>query len=260
LEVFVSSGGALVALRTLPYNDTNSLSGISRELRITLGRIPQNIRERICQARLIGASGLDWSDMLGELGLEIVLAKAESLPPPSARLEFFHPPVSRWPLLLERVKTHRHAAAIAAVVVLLPILLFTARSFWEGRLESRWRSMEKKVAELEDLQKKIRQYRPWSNPVPEKMRALRTLVETFPAEGDLWVRTIKISPQNNKTPGATSTEGFTLNLTGFARSQEHIIHLQETLSKRPGVSDVHLKQYQGAPLQFTLSFTYLPQP
>jgi len=124
--------------------------------------------------------------------------------------------------------------------------------------------MKNTVANLEEIQKKVRQFRPWFEPIPQKLQALETLVATFPEQGDIWARSVQIGPfmEKNETGGRAvqSTEASKVSVSGFARSNAVLLSLQDRLRKQPGVSALQLQQIRGNnPIQFSLSFKWEPK-
>src|SRR4029453_12503143 len=58
VDVVVGTGGGIALVRSLPSprdSSTVDVNGISREVRITLGRLPQGIRNQVREAKFGGA-------------------------------------------------------------------------------------------------------------------------------------------------------------------------------------------------------------
>lgn len=103
--------------------------------------------------------------------------------------------------------------------------------------------MSANVAELEKLQKKIHQFRPWFSPNPETLPVFDTLASAFPETGEAWAKNIQI------------TEGTKVACNGFARNQNAVIALLEKLRGKPGVSELQVQQMRGQnPVEFSFSY------
>jgi hypothetical protein len=136
-------------------------------------------------------------------------------------------------------------AAIGVAVVLLPVITFFVRSRMESSLETRWSGMRRQVSELESLQQKIRQFRPWFESTPQTLRLLEEIVGAFPEEGDLWAKSVELG-ENGK-----------VTCSGFARSQSALSGLLDRLRERKDFSGVQIQQVRGAnPIQFTIGFKW----
>ena len=105
--------------------------------------------------------------------------------------------------------------------------------------------MRSNVADLEALQLKIRQFRPWFEPAPQTLEVLEALVAAFPDQGDVWAKSIHI------------TEGSKVACTGFARSQSALMALLDRLRSRPDVTGLQLQQVRGEnPVQFSVTYKW----
>jgi Tfp pilus assembly protein PilN len=271
VDVVVGAGGGIALVRSLPSpRDSSSVdvAGISREVRITLGRLPQGIRNQVREARFGGSpttarvlySGL--SADLGRMGINPTLEKREGENShPGAAIEAAghflrdepvifellpHEP-NRWLSLARRFdsKQHRVFAAIGVAVVLLPVITFFVRLRIESSLETRWAGMRRQVSELESLQQKIRQFRPWFETTPQTLRLLEEIVGAFPEQGDVWAKSVELG-ENSK-----------VTCSGFARSQSALSALLDRLRERKDFSGVQIQQVRGAnPIQFTIGFKW----
>ena len=274
-DVIVSSGGGIAAMRSLAVADP---AAFARELRITLGRLPEAVRQHVRRARLVGPAHPGLRETLGQMGFEAVEEEpgepggagvecaAFHLQKRPVPFEFFVPEISRWPATLERLNTRRGRQILGAALalVLLPLLAFIIRSHQESSLAEEWAGMKNSVADLEDIQKKVRQFRPWFEPGPQKLQALDTLISTFPERGDVWARSVQIGPFMEKGDGGgravQSAEAYKVSIAGFARSNAVLMTLQERLRKQPGISAVQPPQIRGNnPIQFSLSFKWEPK-
>lgn len=275
-DLIISCGGGCAAIRSIPsLGDADDPAAFTRELRITLGRLPESIRSRLRHARIVGSHPPTLRGILERMGIQFI--EEEATQPGGAALEcaqrhlhhrpipfeFFIAEPNRWNETLERFNTRRGRRIAAAVTALifLPLLGFSIRSHMENSLTTEWDGMKDTVGDLDVIQQKIRQFRPWYEPAPQKLQALRTVIAAFPDRGDLWTRSVQISPANDKNDassrGTAGAEATLVTVTGFSRSNAVLMGLQDTLSKQAGVSAVQLKQLRGNnPIQFSLTFKW----
>jgi hypothetical protein len=280
--VVTAGGGAIAALRSLaspmgteetPFDP----AAFCREVRITLGRLPAAIRKEVVQAQFGGTAESArrlWTEIGGDLQRMGIRSPAANAPLTSSTdlvktlaagaaaeaavrllrgetvpFEFVVPEVRRWESTLARLNTKRHRWIGLAVlgVILLPILLYIVRSEVEDHYNAEWTGMRDNVAQLDDLQQKIRRFRPWFDPAPETLTAIESLIAAFPEQGDVWAKSVQISP------------GYHVTCTGFARSQAALLPMLDRLRARPGITGLQVPQLRGdKPVQF--SITYLWQP
>ena len=291
-EVVVTArGGGVAALRSLPGpaapeagaepsalqpglgEETPAFdpAGFARELRITLGRLPQAVGQQVRRARFGGdpaaAARLRAAtqDTLVRLGLETVetadgtTARSANATAESAAVlalqrgpvpfEFVIPQPRKWEAAFVRYNTRRYRwiAGIAAALVFLPVLGFFVRSEQESHLEKRWAAMSGDVADLDALQAAIRRFRPWFEPQPQNLQVIETLFSAFPEQGDVWAKSIQIKPDGGVV------------CTGFARNRPAILALTDRLRKSQGVSGVQTQSIRGEnPIQFTLTYKWAP--
>ena len=272
VDVVISAGGGIAAVRSLagppPVGGVAfDAAQFSREVRITLGGLPAAVREQVREARFSGAPAasenlcIEIRQHLRRMGIDsrLVPPGDDGTAHPGAAIEtaalylrqqpvafeFVPPQVNRWQTLFQRFDSRRRRwIAIAAfALVFLPVFTFFVRSWIESSLTSDWDGMHKKVGELEVLQQKIRQFRPWFEPAPQSLQVLEALMGAFPDQGDVWAKSIQI------------VEGPKVTCSGFARSQAALNSLLDRLRARTDVADVQVQSVRGQnPIQF--SFTY----
>ena len=249
-------------------------AGFARELRITLGRLPQGVSQGVRQAhfggdpaaaaRLREAVGPALERMgitcdptpgnpanaatPGRANATAELAAAGTLLRRSVPFEFVTPLPRRWEAAFVRYNTRRYRwiAGIVAALILLPVFGFVLRSRQESRLEDEWAAMRPGVADLDSLQTAIRRFRPWFDGAPQDLQVVETLFAAFPEGGDAWAKSIQLKP------------GGLVTCTAFARNRQAISELTKRLRARPGVSDVQTPNIRGEkpPIQFTLTFKW----
>ena len=164
--------------------------------------------------------------------------------------EFVVPETKRWQEWLERVDSSRRRGLLigAAGLVLLPLLLLFIRSEIESHLQSRWDAMADNVADLDALQQKIHEFRPWFEPAPQGLQLLQSLVLAFPEQGDVWAKSIQVAEDGKVT------------CTGFARSQPALMALLARMRARPDITALQMQQIRGEnPIQFSITYQWEAQ-
>lgn len=270
-DAVITCGGGVAALRTLTGSATSP--SFAREVRITLGRLPEAVRQSVKHARIYGSQESGLRAILEYAGFDSIVEETGGAPNPAVEsaerflneapvpFEFLVPEPSRWPAALDRLNTKRgrQIAAGALALVVLPMLLFTIQSYRESHLTAEWDGMKNNVAELDVIQQKIRQFRPWFEPAPQKLQALETLIAAFPERGEIWTRSVQITNYMEKNEAAMPGGAVKTTFSGFARNNA-LQGLQERLPKQPGVSLMRLQQTRGNnPTQFTLTFRWEPK-
>jgi hypothetical protein len=279
----ISAGGGVVNLRTLDgaYEQVGAgrelqADQITRELRITLGQLPADVREAIQRLRVFGrneaatelaeelrTAAADWG-----LKLELIRDHAAAecglrLPPGTAissalsvavrqlagqaGMEFLPPRVSPWTRFAERYSSGKLAYAGAGVgaAALIVFLAFFVQQFVLWHWEAKWKSMEAPVTELTRMRDQIRRYRPWYDNSVRTLSILKQLTEAFPADGAVSAKTIELREPTRVT------------CSGTARNRDALINALDRLRKADGVADVHIEMTRGnTPLEFTFNFQW----
>ncbi len=281
----ITSGGGLAALRAL--EGTVETEGgrrllqadvVAREVRVTLGQLPAELRNNVKRIRIFGPRELaqplaDEMELRFEpagLRVEIVAAWAPdefgvqipSDAPVSAafslaaqflaehppRLEFLPPK----PTLVEQLVSKyssgklRTVGAVAGAIIALVAGLFLFQQVELILLRSQWNKMSAKVAELDGLQQQIQRYRPWFDTTFRSLTILKQLTSAFPEDGAVTAKSFQI--QN----------GNTVTCTGTARDNTALLKMLGQLRAAPGVTALKVEQIRGkAPMQFTFDFTFV---
>ena len=283
IGVQISCGGGLAALRTLEGALENEggkkliqTDVVARELRITLGQLPTEMRDAVRQIRVFGSAveAQQLTEELrqrvqpmgmrvervsayaaGEFGVKLP-ADAEVSPALSlaarhlARkgvpLEFLPPKVTPWKQFTARYSSAKlvYAGATAGAVALMIIGVFVVQQWQLSRLNSQWKRMAPKVAELEKMQQNIRKFRPWFDESVRSLSIMKRLTEAFPEDGSVTAKTMEIR------------ESGAVTCTGTARDNPAVIKMRDKLSATPGVSLVHTESRGKSPMQFTLTFRW----
>jgi len=275
-DVFLTAGDGCALLRSI------DVASLARELRITLGRLPEPLRPLVRNARIVSPRSPALRAALETLGFEsivetagdpgstAVVAARRKLRREPIPFEFLPPEPSRWPKQLQHLERYntprgRRITAAAAAVTLFPFVWFLWNVHTESRLNAKWNNMKASVADLETLQQKIRQFRPWFDATPTKLQPLRTLISAFPEQGEVWTRSVTIAAEKpaagSRTPVAA--DSVVVNISGFARNQEQLKAVHENLRKQPGVSAAPAPQIRtnnnpNEPLQFSFNFKWQP--
>lgn len=283
IGVQISCGGGLAALRTLE-GTLESEGGkklihtdvVARELRITLGQLPTEMRDTVKQVRVFGNDALaqqfteELRRRVEPMGMKVervtayaaeefgarlpadaVVAPALSL---AARhltgtgspLEFLPPKITPWQQFTARYSSAKlvWAGSTAGSVALVIAGAFFVQQWQLARLRSQWKDMEPKVTVLNKMQQNIRSYRPWFDESLRSLSILRRLTEAFPEDGTVTAKTVEI-------------RDLAVICTGTARNSQDLKRMREKLSVAPGVTDVHTEGQRGkSPLQFTLNFRW----
>jgi len=289
LDLAVSFGGGVTALRSLdetiisdqPGEDIDA-DAVAREIRITLGQLPQDLREAVHIVQVFGPADvtealcaelqalpdrMGMSVKAGEGSLEVDALQPDAfrklcpgafwgaagrlLNQPSA-LEFLPPRTSLFKQLTGRVSSRSTLwlGGAAAAVVLLVGGAFLYQHTRLSRLQAEWKAIEPKAQEMSALQDKIRQFRPWFDDSARNLVIVRKITEAFPEDGMVWAKTLEI-----KTVSDSDRKAVTCS--GKAKSNQEWLNMLERLRRTKGVEDLRFQQVRGdAPLQFALSFIW----
>ena len=280
----VTCGKGVVALRTLEGTvegeagrRTLHADVVAREVRITLGQLPTELRDAVKRFRVFGAPDLARQladeletrfvsygvrvevvtryapdDFAAQLPVETSLSPAFSLAAACLTdrkpvFEFLPPK----PGLLERLATRyssgrlRTAGLAGAGVLAIIVGAFLIQQIELWHYQSQWTHMKAKVTQLEGIKANIVQYRPWYDTSYPTLSILRELSIVFPQEGTVTAKSIQIR------------EGNEIVCTGTARDYASLLAVQAALQKTPGVSELKLQQIRGrAPMQFQFGFKF----
>jgi hypothetical protein len=282
VDLQVSCRGGIVALRALDeafetegMDKHLSADFLAREVKITLGQLPADFRDKVQQARIFGCGHVvqrfvtEIMPRLASMGLKVEEVErypenefAKRLPPETkvspalslaARhlteaepaLEFLPPKVRPWQRLTTRFSSRKVAwvSAAAAAAALLLGGAFIFQQWQVSSLQRQWAVMEPKVRELEVMQQQIKKFRPWFDESFRSLSILRKLAESFPEEGVVTAKTLEIR------------EASSVTCSGTARDNQAFLRMLDQLRAAKEVSDVKVDQVRGtAPMQFTFNF------
>lgn len=285
-DVVITAGGGVAGLRSLagPQSSGDTTfdpATFCREVRITLGRLPETVRQQVRRAEFGGPSaqklclatrydllrmGIESPECRYGPGVDAAAPDAPGAAVESARLqlreepipfELVVPEIKRWETLLQRFDTKRRRWLVLAGIglVLLPLLLFFIRAQMESHYQTQWNGMAKNVAELDALQQKIHQFRPWFEPAPQGLQVMESLVAAFPEQGEVWAKSIQVEQIDKTAKNAPGNEDYKITCSAFALNESVRLAFIERLRARPGVVGLQVQQLRGdKPVQF--AFTY----
>ncbi|HOW68190.1 MAG TPA: hypothetical protein P5055_12870 [Candidatus Paceibacterota bacterium] len=280
----VHTGGGPAALRAIEGayeiagGDKRILADhVARELRITLGQLPSDVRDSIRRLSILGPSDAaeELTETLGPLieSLDLDIQHTKTLPArvfnvqvPSGtpvspaislglrwltgqapELEFLPPRVSAWKQLAGRYSSRRlvYTGAAVGVLAALVALAFLVQQWQLLRWQSQWKQMAPRVTALEKMQQEIRLYRPWFDDSYRSLGVLRRLSEAFPEDGAVSAKTVEIR------------ESSVITCSGTARDNPALLRTLDKLRGIPEVTALQVDQIRGrSPLQFTFNFRW----
>jgi hypothetical protein len=283
----ITFGGGIVALRTLEgvieeeggkrifHPDV-----VTREARITLGQLPADLRGKVRTVRIFGPRDLaqqladELEVRLEQLSLKVDIVKmyspgefgvqlpADAIVSPALSfaaaylagddtvLEFLPPKIPAWQQFANKYGTGKARKAMAAAAAVLVIVgaLFLYQTVQLAHWNSRWNAMSTEVKELEGIEGKIDQYRPWHDDrYPFRgLKILKQITLAFPEDGTVTAKTLEIHDLN------------TVVCSGVARSMTYLLQTEDHLQGISGVSAVKLSQVRGRDpaRQFTFNIQF----
>ncbi len=274
--LLVSAGGGIAAFRTLEATieseaGENVVNGpaLARELRITFEQVPLELRRDVRRLVLRGDATMarqlaeilgDWARESG-LTLEVAVADARPidqeiveqlatrvLQEGAPALEFLPPRPSRWSLMMARYSSKRLATAgfAAAAAALLTAGAFGWQEYRRWSLRTEWAGMAAQVAELEGVQARIREYRPWYDASFRNLTIMKRVIECFPDNGSVTAKTFEIHAL------------ATISVTGTARDNASLLRTLDQLRQMKEVQGLKIEQIRGkTPAQFTFTFRWI---
>jgi hypothetical protein len=253
--------------------------GLTREIRVTLGQLPMELRGAVRSAIIFGQGDLaqhlvhdltphlqgmrmsvDWLRAYpGDAFRSQFPANTVVAPELSAAVrfltsagnpfEFLPPKVSAWNQLTARVSSRKLGwVGVAAASILLIAGGAMGVQQWKlTTLQKQWASMESRVKVVDETQGKIRKYRPWFDESLPSLSILKRVTEAFPVEGTVWTKTLEIRNQS------------AVICSGTARNNDALMKTLDQLRGSEDVSSVSVDSVRGtAPLQFTFNFQWTP--
>ncbi|MGZ5546270.1 MAG: hypothetical protein ACXWIU_16515, partial [Limisphaerales bacterium] len=245
LDLQITVNGGVAALRSLDGSievegsqKSIDAAALAREVRVTLGQLPMELRGSIRTALVFGENELaqrlarDIAPLLQNMrmiadaprsypsdafrsqyppGTAIapeLSAAARFLTGAGAAFEMLPPKVSSWQQLTTRVSSKKLGwVGVAAAVILLILGSTIGFQQWKlSKLQKQWSAMASRVKDVDDTQAKIRKYRPWFDESLPSLSIIKRVTEAFPVEGSIWTKTLEIRNQ------------VTVNCSGTARN------------------------------------------
>jgi len=279
----ITCGGGVAVLRTIDgvyeqvgANRELQVEHLRREIRITLGQLPAEVREQLRRVRVFGRGEVaeeiaaeaedgaqDWGCTLErvrdhaatEFGVKVpantavspALALAVRQLAGQEGMEFLPPKISQWQQLTERYSSGKlfYVGAGAGAIAAIVLLAFLVQQVFLWHWQSRWSGMEKRVTELTQVRDQIRQYRPWYDESVRTLSILKRVTEAFPQDGAISAKALELR------------EPARVTCTGTARNREALIKTLDELRKAPEISDVHIEMTRGnSPLEFAFNFQW----
>ncbi len=273
--LLVSAGGGIAAFRTLEATidseageNVINARALARELRVSFEQIPSDLRTEVkrlvlrgedAMVRSLAESLAGWAADAGlrlEPGLlpvrpvaeEIVVQLAErQLRDGPPALEFLPPRPSRFALLLARYNSRRLATAgfAAAAAAVLTLGAFGWQEYRRWSLRTEWEGMAAQVAELEGVQARIREFRPWYDTGFRDLTIIKRIVECFPDSGSVSAKSLEI-------------HGSVVTITGTARDNASLLRTLDQVRLLKEVQGLKIEQIRGkTPAQFTFTFRWV---
>jgi len=284
-----TAGGALVALRSFEVDAEDGPGAaaprpeaVAREVRITLGQLPEPWSQTLREVRIDGPAtaarslvdGLSarlalsgfrvrWAhDGSGSEPTSCVPAGVPASPDRkvsaaiaarvlagsgTATLEFLPPKPSVLQQFLARHAQGRRRTAwtVSGGLAGAAALAFGVQQVQLTLLESRWAAVSGKVRELERIQEDLRLFRPWTAGSARGLAILEALTSAFPENGSVTAKVIEIRESGEVVCSGTATDS------------PAFLAMTARLGALPGVSRVHHDQSRGSsPLQFNLRFVW----
>jgi Tfp pilus assembly protein PilN len=251
---------------------------VGRELRITLGQLPDDARGAVRNLKVFGNDEL--AEELYEqirpraeaLGLRAQLVKefaplefGPALPNGTAAsaalalavrhlagkpvgFEFLPPRLSKWQQFTQQHASRKlvYAAAVFGVALLAVAGLFGWQQWRLTKLETQWKGMETRVTQIKDMEGKIRKYRPWYDESFRALSILKAITQAFPEDGGVAAKSVEIRDRSGVT------------VSGTARNNAALLKMRDLLSASKHVTDVKVEHVKGGqnnqPLEFTFNF------
>lgn len=245
-----------------------------RELRITLGSLPPEIRKGVDTLSFFGnplPEEVLMEDLIksfSRLGIKAkrgnkiihgmnlnsaaspyaFAAAINHLSGKSPCFELLQPSLGRIRKIMGRVSARRFfwLAVASASVFLVICCAFFIQYQYMASLERKWKTMEPGVKEVESLQEKLKKYRPWNEDAIYSLSLLRDMTGAFPEKGDVWVKTLEIRNLSE------------VQFTGEARNNRVWLEMLAKLRKISSVEDLkvlQVKEGEGI-IQFSIKFIW----
>jgi hypothetical protein len=286
VELEVAIKGGVAALRTLEgaieaegterHVDPDL---VAREVRITLGQLPKELRELVSRIRVFGRADLtgplikELTPIARDMGLLVDLGappRVEGYDPQQTnqagmtaalslaarflggaptQFEFLPPRQSPITQFAAKFSSARvlYAGASAGAVALIIVGFFSWQQWKLSSLESKWNSMKPRVNEVTVIRDQTRKFRSWFDESARSLRILRQVTEAFPEDGTVTAKNLKIKDLTD------------ISFSGLARNSQAISNLLVRMGQDKQIVDLKTPNVRGTPpalLQFDLNFRW----
>lgn len=277
----VATGGGIAAIRALEStledgNGGRVLHGdlIAREARITLGQLPDEVRDAVKSIRIYGPrdSARKLADEIrprfesAGLKVEAVAvypsgAFGKTLPPDTTvssafnvaanhvvqgdrTFEFLPPHISAWQKATSKYAPGklRKIAAVAILLLLAVGVAFGYQHYQLSALRTEWNAMSPRVRTLEGVNDNIHQYRGWFDPNFRCLNILKQLTLAFPEDGSVTARTLEIR------------DLAVVTCSGTAENNMALVRTTRQLRTNSAASDITPQLRGSSPIQFTFEY------
>lgn len=269
VDLNVRCGEGFAVLRSLEGVSNFAKNGVAqdcsplcREIRITLGQLPGNLRQNLAAAICYSADlPSDWrQDLergLAGMGFQTAFREGRHSALESAvkerlanqrALEFLPPKRRPFRIFAEKASSQRNVwiGGSVGTIVFLVVAVFYIQGWRLHALEREWNGMAEKVKTLEAKQNKIRQFRPWYDNSAPSLQIVRQLAESFPKEGSIWLKSIEI--QENRQ----------VRCIGSARGNQARLDLISRMRAADNIRELATQSITGNAKQFDFKFVWEP--
>ena len=244
---------------------------LERELRITLGQLPQPLQRQLTTlrtAKLPGVSseqhvpisehrsiaglnmvnGAETSDLFAPIASSFFLKGASPL-------EFLPSRTSRFGKMYGQFNSRRNLWVGSMSVVALTAIAFLYQINSLNGLQKQWNglnpdtglSMRGSVAVVETVQGKIHEFKPWFDSSVPSLTTARAITLAFPETGEIWLKQLNIRDDSK------------VLAKGSSRDQNSLLATWDKLLSTSGISNLELKSQQGSdPIFFSFEFNWNP--
>lgn len=237
-------------------------SPLCREIRITLGQLPGNLRQNLAAAICHSAElSSDWRQSLERglagMGFQTVFREGRHSALEAAvkarlanqrALEFLPPKRGPFRIFTEKASSQRNVwiGGSVGTIAFLVAAFFYIQGWRLQSLEREWNGMAEKVKTLENKQNEIRQFRPWHNNSAPSLQIVRQLAESFPKEGSVWLKSIEIE------------ENRQVRCVGSARDNQDRLDLISRLRAADNIRELATQSITDNAKQFDFKFVWEP--
>lgn len=283
-DCFIVSGSSVISMRHFNHHEEDiegmfdiDAEGFKREIRITLGQLPLIVRTALKTVYLYGPDV--WCvEIRGEIrtlpecrnfsveqksvhyhihlpdspeqGYEFSAAAGcacQYIQNQSSSLEYLPPYISRIEKMMRQVSSKRNLviSEVAAVLLIIFAGLFGYQRYTYSMLSSKWDRIADQVTELEEIQQNMKAFRPWFHRGMPSLMVMKTVTDTFPDEGSIWLKTIQIENES------------IITCNGFSENNQVFLSTYDRLKENGNVGLLQVKQQTGnSPMQYSFQFQW----